>query len=427
MANQLTIKKIDFSNIPKDYHYKHPRIKWSESIGKNISFTYNDINGIFKIVNFEKSNNKVTIEYNNNLFSIHSTNLVKCKIGTIIGKINYNYRYKIGENIKDNKRNITITNQFVKHRINKSGGKYIPVNEKCYNYICNNCGHKNGEIIQNNILKGHGCACCHGTIVVEGINDIPTTAPWMIPYFQGGYDEAKLYTKESGKKIYFICPNCKQIKDRRMAISTLYSTKSLSCICSDVIPYPEKLMFSILKQLNIEFKTQLSRATLKWCKGNTYDVRYDFYIPSLNCIIETHGNQHYNVPHKKSMFKRTLKEEQENDIFKEQLARNNGIENYIVIDCRKSELEWIKNSILNSELPNILNFKEEDINWNKCEEFVAKNFYKIICNYRNNNSKMLLKDIQVNLNISRWTLDKALSVGKNVGWLNLNKKEVRDN
>ena len=48
---------------------------------------------------------------------------------------------------------------------------------------------------ERQILNGKRCACCSNSVVVEGINDIPTTAPWMVDYFPGGYEEAKRYTK----------------------------------------------------------------------------------------------------------------------------------------------------------------------------------------------------------------------------------------
>ena len=43
--------------------------------------------------------------------------------------------------------------------------------------------------------------------------------------------------------------------------------------------------------------------------------RYDVYIPYLNCIVENHGEQHYNNSFK-SLNGRTLEEEQKNDKYK---------------------------------------------------------------------------------------------------------------
>jgi glycosyltransferase involved in cell wall biosynthesis len=50
-------------------------------------------------------------------------------------------------------------------------------------------------------------------------------------------------------------------------------------------------------------------------------------------------------------------------------AMNNGIKNYIVIDCRYSTYEWIKSSIIKSNLLSLLNMRISDIDWNKCNEY----------------------------------------------------------
>jgi hypothetical protein len=61
-----------------------------------------------------------------------------------------------------------------------------------------------------------------------------------------------------------------------------------------------------------------------------------------------HGGQHYKSGF--NISNRSLNEEQKNDLIKEKLAKKNGILHYIVIDSRRSTVEYIKNSIINSEL-----------------------------------------------------------------------------
>ena len=123
-------------------------------------------------------------------------------------------------------------------------------------------------------------------------------------------------------KILMNCPNC---GNEKHISPNEYLYQGLGCpVCSDGVSYPEKIMYGVLEQLHLEFQTQLTKTTFKWCKGDDYDVKYDFYIPSLNCIIETHGRQHYEISSKKSKYK-SLEEIQNNDINKEQLAKNNNI------------------------------------------------------------------------------------------------------
>lgn len=124
--------------------------------------------------------------------------------------------------------------------------------------------------------------------------------------------------------------------------------------CSDGISYSEKFVYNLLKNLSVVFKKE---KTFDWSQNK----RYDFYIPKLSCIIEVHGLQHYFY----TGFSRSLEEEQENDKLKEQLAKENGIKHYIILDCRKSEMEWVKNSILNSQLNEL--FDLSNINWKEID------------------------------------------------------------
>lgn len=206
-------------------------------------------------------------------------------------------------------------------------------------------------------MSGHGCPCCCNRICIKDVNDVNTTNPEFTKYFKNKED-AYTVTIKSGKEIEAICPECKTEKNIKM--STL-STYGLACgFCSDGISIPEKFIMNLLIELNIEFIRQKS---FNWSKNK----KYDFFIPSLNIIIEAHGLQHYK-DNNKFTNRRNLKEEQENDDLKEKLAKENGIENYIIIDCRESELEWLKNNCIKN-LSDL--FSLDKIEWNnnfiKCQ------------------------------------------------------------
>lgn len=314
------------------------------------------------------------------------------------------FRIKIGQVFKDGKRDIIITDK----EIRKDENGY---NRKYYKYTCNKCGWTKGWIEERRILGKDTivCACCNSQIVVEGINDIPTTAPWMIPYFQGGIEEAKLYTKGSGKYIYPICPDCGKVKNKPMNIYNIYTRHSIACSCKDNKSYNEKLMISILEQLKINYELEHSP---KWsCKR-----RYDFYISNLNIIIETHGLQHYKGGFERKNG-RNLKEEQDNDRIKKELAIENRIkeENYIVIDCRKSELEYIKQNILNSRLNEI--FDLSIIDWLKVEEFALSNLIKQVCDYWNEDIYSI-EEISKIVKLKENTIKKYIKQGASIGWCN---------
>ena len=278
------------------------KIDWENSAGFKVSFSYDNIEGEVEIIKYEKKSERLFITYNGKEFDINSTGFKNCRIGRILGKRTKEFKIKIGQVFKDDKRDLVITDREYRDRVDNKG------NNKYYKYTCNVCGWTEGWILEGNLTgkRKHGCSCCRGFTIVEGINDIPTTAPWMVKYFQGGYDEAKLYTKSCGKKIKPICPSCKNIREKFMTVNDLYMKKSIGCKCGDNISYPEKFMYNILKQLNIKFETQLSKTKFEWCKNKLYD----FYLSEYNCIIETHGRQHYE---RAKGFYKTLEEEQEND------------------------------------------------------------------------------------------------------------------
>ena len=93
----------------------------------------------------------------------------------------------------------------------------------------------------------------------------------------------------------------------------------------------------------------------------------NFYLPRYNMIIETHGIQHY----KGKNWNDELYIIQMNDLFKYKCAKGH-VDNYIVIDCRYSELEWMKENII-KELGRY--FDLSNIDW----EFVWKESQSSLC------------------------------------------------
>ena len=211
------------------------------------------------------------------------------------------------------------------------------------------------------------------------------------------------------------CPDCGYKKEKRFP--DLLNNGFACPKCSDSTPYPEKFLFEFLEQLlNNKFYTQLSKKIFNWCSS----FRYDNYIPDSNCIIETHGIQHYEKISGNWKFKNSLEEIQNNDFDKEWLARINNINNYIIIDCRKSEMEWIKNSIMNSKLPQLLNFKEDDIDWLKCHEHACKSLVKITCDMWKDMKSIL--QIADELKLHKCTIRKYLKQGVELGWCDYDSK-----
>lgn len=156
------------------------------------------------------------------------------------------------------------------------------------------------------------------------------------------------YSKGSNFKTKWKCPDCDHINQSQ--INRLVNNTKCNK-CSDKLSLGEKIVYHLLDYKDIHFKHEVS---FKWSQKK----RYDFYIPSFNMIIEVHGIQHYEQTNRRGA--RTLQEEQENDELKKRIALENGIVNYITIDARKSDSEWIINNLLNSSLVNCLEVNSLD-------------------------------------------------------------------
>lgn len=252
---------------------------------------------------------------------------------------------------------------------------------------CRGCGWKRGASIKSSNYMNNG-------------NSINETDPYLTELFYDKEDAFK-YSRSSGKKTFFKCPNCENKMLKSVGDVYYYG---LSCnICDDGFKYPEKFMKNTLTQLGIDFETE---KTFEWSEGK----RYDFYIVEYNIIIETHGQQHYDGGFK-VFGGNSLKEEQDNDEFKLKKAIEKGVKKYIVIDCRKSELQHIKNSILDSELAIIYNLSIVNLELS----------HKAACSSLAHESwKMFqggitdLNKIAIKLNINKDTVRKYLKQGTEV-------------
>ena len=288
---------------------------------------------------------------------------------------------------------------------------------------CNIDGFEWDETPSNLIYSHKGCPICnkycHTTI--KGYNDMWTTNPELAKLLVDKEDGFK-YTQRSNKKVNWKCPNCGEIIKNK-CINSIF-TNGLSCPkCSDGVKYPEKFMYNLLKQLDIDFEYQLSHLKFNWCKNDNdnYNIRYDFYIPSLNCIIETHGLQHYD----ESGRGRSLSEEKSNDIFKEKLAKENGITKYIIIDCRKSDLEFIKNNILNSQINYLFNLS--NIDWLKIDKQCQKSLVQTACELWNSGTYSTL-EISKLIKLNRSTIIGYLSKGYQLGlcYYDAKKEQIKN-
>lgn len=306
-------------------------------------------------------------------------------------KNNKKYYYNIGEKVNG----IIITHQCVLN------------SKKAYKYKCPICGYdcgtyyKKGEfhnehmVYENNLKSGAGCVICSKNgFVSPQINSIHALYP-SVEQFLINKKDAYKYAPHSTSLLKCKCPDCNREYERQCNKIVYYG---VPCVCGDGFSYAEKFVFDVLKQANISFTTQY--------QFSSSNFRYDFFLEEYNIIIEVNGIQHY-----KQKWKRN---EEENDIKKKEIALLNGIKekNYIELDCRNSNLNFIKESILNSALNNLLNCK--NIDFVKCSEFALNNLCKEVSQLWQKGES--IKTISEKLKLHKHTIISYLKQGNDVGW-----------
>lgn len=262
----------------------------------------------------------------------------------------------------------------------------------------------------NNVLKKNGTRCpfCAGNKVLKGFNDLWTTHPEIANCLVD--KDIGYHISYSGhSKQDFICPKCGcRIEGIRVRDAIRYN---LSCpCCSDGISYPERFVSNMLRQLKMSHKHD---GKFDWSGLK----RYDFYIKDLSLIIETHGEQHYD--NDKQWSKRVI-DQQANDTHKMDLAISNGIKHYIVLDCRESDANFIKSSILDSKLVELLDLSL--IDWRKCASDSCKSNIVMACDLWNSGMHST-KEISEIMCLTRTTIINYLNKGTKYGICDYDGKE----
>ena len=263
--------------------------------------------------------------------------------------------------------------------------------------------------------KGTSCPYCNknNPKVLKGFNDLWTVNKKLASMLLNPED-GYIHTDGSNNKVNWKCPDCgKTIKNK--AISKV-KERGLSCnYCSDGIKYPEKVMLCLLEELGINFYHDKN---MEWSNNK----RYDLFIPQLNIIIEMHGKQHYDSPFG-GVRGKSVKQEQENDEYKYELALKNGVSYYFSIDCRVSDFEYIKNSILCNELVNHLDFT--NINWDAVFEKSLKSKVFEVCDIYNK-INIEQKELSKISGLSDATVRRYLKIGAKLGITNYTPNSERN-
>lgn len=296
------------------------------------------------------------------------------------------------------------------HLIGEYNGARRPASFYCD--ICDNQWTvKAGNLIGYGKRKPTGCAVCSGKRIgppPKYINSIWANLTYSKEWKQY-FDEEfmKTHTVQSNEYVDILCPDCG--KNKHIKICNLYH-RGFRCACNSKTSYPNRFVYSVLEQLEINFEAEYGR---DWSDGRRYDIANE----ELSLIVENHGPQHYEDNFYKN---RTLEEEQKNDAYKYRLAKENGFENYVVLDCRKSEIQWIKDAIMSSALPELFDFTENDIDWDLAGRNAVKNIVKEVCEEWEKAQSYDYSIVGDKFHISRSTVQDYLVIGAKYGWCSYN-------
>lgn len=391
-------------------------INWSKCIGYKVPFLYCGETGEVEILEYIKEKGSIVVSYNKKNTTILCSSFRQGKIGVVLKKITNDFKIDIGENIIDTKRNIVIIDREYRVRNSKK-----TINEKWYKYKCNKCKNEDW-IVESALIQGVGCnTCCDSPRkIVLGINTIWDTDRWMCS-LGISEEDAKNNTKSTANKIEVVCPDCG--KKRIVAISKIYTNKSIGCNCSDKQSYISKYIISVLDQLKVKYDTE---AKYDW---NKYDNSKNNKLTqaSIDFVIYKDGRE---IPleadgefHRKDNSMSGMTKEQVKNIDKQ---RDENCLKYLGEETiRISDEGDVKENILNSKLAK--EFDLSKIDWSKCEEFALKNIVKEVCNYWNNKEEWETTTTIAENN--EWnikgvsTIIKYLKKGTKLGWTSYDPKE----
>lgn len=326
--NEDDLRRVDLRNLPRN----SSGIDWGNSIGKCFNFVYDDFDGYIEILDYQKKGQMLKLKFGDKITQTKSSDILKCKIKTIIGERDTNHTYKVGDIIHTNFCIIEIIECFRKYEKSHGG------NMKWYKFKCISCGWMGGEIREND-LKG----------------------------------------KNKGS-----CPKC-----------------------GDGNSYPNKIGFNVLEQLGLLFECEYSP---DWIKPRRYDFYFEF--KDKKYIVEMDGGFHNNDNLMTGLSANDLNNI---DNYKEKIAKQQGIE-IIRIDCKVSDLEYIKNSIYNSLLNKLFNL--DIIDWVKSQEFASTSRVYIAAEIYNKYKNLTPKEVGLIMNTSNTSARKYLKIAQSLGLCN---------
>ena len=179
-------------------------------------------------------------------------------------------------------------------------------NKKAW-WKCLTCGYEWNTTISNRSRRGDNCPLCSNRVVVEGINDLCTTHPYLAnewDYEENGDLRPQTVSYGMGKKVGWKCPLGHKYK-----ATILHRSSGTNCpICNSgrQTSFAEQAVFYYIKKL---YPNAINRYKEIFDNG----MEIDIYIPELRYGIEYDGS----FWHKQSKYEREKR--------KYDICKSNGI------------------------------------------------------------------------------------------------------
>lgn len=333
-------QEVDFSFLPRRKRGTLEEIEWEKCKNNKVYFKYKDFEGYFLVTyqsdsKVEKRAGECTYtmlcEYDGKITKISTLSLKKPALGRIVGGYGV-HSYQVGEQIRDMEVLKLITSSSSQN-IKKS---------KSYLMLC----LKSNEVFEcTEIHLNSGGRSPYVTGRKFWRENSLLSREDLLPYIY--LEEDKNLSLGVGKKILCECTECKRKQYKWVSVLT---RDGFNCEkCSLNISYPERFLINYLEVKKITYIHQKNFKSFP-------RRRFDFFLPDLNMLLETHGGQHYYPHYGTEHFERTQNSDKEKRIFAEQ----EGVK-LIELNCSRSSPDWIENELKKTELPAIKHSEREEI------------------------------------------------------------------